>query len=135
MSEAFIERLNRFTPDAGGLDRDTLLFEAGRASARPNRAWMGLSAVLASTQMLALVFLWPQSNRTLQTIRHVAAPSVLPHATETVFESPPLNSDIWSVRHQADDVELDRQLASVGAPAASEPILRAFGPLPSSVVN
>lgn len=135
MSEAFIERLNRFTPDAGGLDRDTLLFEAGRASARPNGAWMGLSAVLASTQLLALVFLWPQSNPTLQTIHHVAAPSVLPQASDTVLESPPLNSGIWSVRHQADDIDLHSQLASVGVPAASEPILRAFGPLPSLVVN
>ena len=46
MSEPILERLSRFTPDAGGLDRDALLFAAGRESARPNRGWMiaGLSA-------------------------------------------------------------------------------------------
>ena len=39
MSEPIVERLSRFTPDAGRLDRDSLLYEAGRKSARPNRAW------------------------------------------------------------------------------------------------
>ena len=33
MSESFIERLSRFTPDAGALDRDSLLYAAGRESA------------------------------------------------------------------------------------------------------
>lgn len=139
MSEAFIERLSRFTPDSGGLDRDTLLFEAGRASARPNRGWMGLSAVLASTQLLAIVFLWPQSNMpsnpAVQTIGHIAAPSVRPQASDRVVEAPAMDSGIWSVRHRIDDVEGETQLASTTTSVDSEPILRAFGPLPSSVVN
>ena len=59
MSEAFLERLSRFTPDAGGLDRDALLFAAGRSSARPNRGWMTLASLLAGTQTLSLVLLWP----------------------------------------------------------------------------
>ena len=60
MSEPFLERLSRFTPDAGGLDRDALLFAAGRGSARPNRGWMTLATLLASTQALSLVLLWPR---------------------------------------------------------------------------
>ncbi len=52
MSEPFLERLSRFTPDAGRLDRDALLFAAGRGSARPNRGWMTLATLLASTQAL-----------------------------------------------------------------------------------
>ena len=32
MSESFLERLSRFTPDAGRLERDALLFAAGRRS-------------------------------------------------------------------------------------------------------
>ena len=60
MSEEFLERLSRFTPDAGGLDRDALLFAAGRASARPNRGWITLAALLANTQILSLVLLWPR---------------------------------------------------------------------------
>src|SRR5438270_7884688 len=59
MSEPIVERLSRFTPDAGGLDRDSLLYAAGRASARPNRPWIALAAVLAVAQPLSLMLLWP----------------------------------------------------------------------------
>ena len=34
MSEPFAERLSRFTPDGGGLDRDALLFAARTRSVR-----------------------------------------------------------------------------------------------------
>jgi hypothetical protein len=61
--EPSLERLSRFTPDAGGLDRDALLFAAGRNSARPNRGWMTLAALLAGTQALPLLLLWPQPTR------------------------------------------------------------------------
>ena len=47
MSEPILERLSRFTPDAGRLDRDALLFAAGRSSARPNRGWKTLATLLA----------------------------------------------------------------------------------------
>ena len=60
MSEPSLERLSRFTPDAGGLDRDALLFAAGRSSARPNRGWMALASLLTGTQALSLVLLWPR---------------------------------------------------------------------------
>jgi hypothetical protein len=144
MPEPFIERLIRFTPDAGTFDRDALLFEAGRASVRPNRGWMGLSAVLAGTQVLALAFVWPQTDMTpnaaCQTIDQVAATPARAQASEHVVETPAAESHIWSVRHQADDAQLDSQAAGfVVVSADSEPILRAFGPwrsspLPSSIV-
>lgn len=60
MSEPIAELLSRFTPDAGGLDRDALLFAAGRASARPSRRWIALAGALAASQLLTLVLLWPQ---------------------------------------------------------------------------
>ena len=60
MSEPFLERLSRFTPDAGGLNRDELLYAAGRDSARPNRGWKALASALAATQALSLVLLLPQ---------------------------------------------------------------------------
>ena len=47
MSEPFLERLSKFTADAGGLNRDALLFAAGRSSARPNRVWKVLATMLA----------------------------------------------------------------------------------------
>src|SRR5437667_12107104 len=63
MSEPFLERLSRFTPDAGRVERDALLFATGRASARPNRGWITLAALLASTQTLSLVLLWPHATQ------------------------------------------------------------------------
>jgi hypothetical protein len=60
MSEELTERLSRFTPDRGGLDRDALLIGAGRASARPNRRWVALAGMLAASQVLTLVLLWPR---------------------------------------------------------------------------
>ena len=63
MSEPILERLNRFTPDAGRLNRDALLFAAGRASARTNRGLMTLASLLAGTQALSLLLLWPQPTR------------------------------------------------------------------------
>ena len=50
MSEPLAERLSRFTPDGAGLDRDSLLFAAGRASARPSRRWQALAAALAASR-------------------------------------------------------------------------------------
>ena len=63
MSEPILERLNRFTPDAGRLDRDALLFAAGRASVRPGRRWQAVAAVLAASQLLTLGLLWPRMPR------------------------------------------------------------------------
>src|SRR6516162_1781154 len=84
MSEPFLERLSRFTPDAGSVNRDTLLFETGRASARPNRGWIALAAALAATQALSLVLLWPHTSPPgAGSPRQVAgAPSVTPEPSE-----------------------------------------------------
>jgi hypothetical protein len=62
MSEPLLEHLKSFTPDAGRLDRDALLFAAGRGSARPNRDWLALTSLLAGTKALSLVLLWPHSR-------------------------------------------------------------------------
>jgi hypothetical protein len=51
------DALSRFTPSPGGLDRDALLFAAGRASARPGRKWPTLAALLALSQALTLALL------------------------------------------------------------------------------
>ena len=51
MSEEFLERLSRFTPDAGGLNRDALLFAAGQRP--PARTGVGsTSLLLAGTQVV-----------------------------------------------------------------------------------
>jgi hypothetical protein len=60
MSDPLAERLSRLTPDGTGLDRDGLLFSAGRLSARPNRPWQALAAALGVAWALTLFFLWPR---------------------------------------------------------------------------
>ena len=56
MPNEFLDALKGFTPDGSGLDRDALLFEAGRASVgSPARAW-GFVALLALSQALTLGF-------------------------------------------------------------------------------
>lgn len=51
MSEDVIGKLTRFSPTAPGLDRDELLFRAGRASAPTGRWWKVAAGVLALTQL------------------------------------------------------------------------------------
>jgi hypothetical protein len=91
MSEPLAERLSRFTPDAGGLDRDALLFAAGRASARPGRRWMALAAALAASQVLTLALLWPHTPPAGPTV--VPAPPV---AVKTTEPPPPPEPSSWS---------------------------------------
>jgi hypothetical protein len=57
MSRPIAEILSRFTPDGSTLDRDALLFAAGRASARPNRVLVVLAACLALSQAVTLAVL------------------------------------------------------------------------------
>ena len=82
MSEPLAERLSRFTPESG-LDRDALLFAAGRASARPNRRWAALAAALAASQVLTLVCLWPAANAP------VPSPPPAPFALPGPSDAPP----------------------------------------------
>lgn len=55
------DRLNRFTPNAAGFDRDAILFAAGRRSARISRVWPAATVLLAASQVVTLVLLWPRS--------------------------------------------------------------------------
>ena len=132
MSEPFAERLSRFTPDAGKLDRDALLFAAGRASARPRRPWMALSGVLAASQLTTLLFfLWPHTPAAS------SAPPTFPIAVRTPETPPAPEPSSWlSVRQQL--------VAAEGNPPAppsddslvpQDPPLRAFGSPPSTLLN
>src|SRR3569623_582841 len=132
MSEPLVERLSRFTPDAGGLDRDALLFAAGRRSARPNRGWKCLSAVLAGTQLLALALLWPHSNGLPHGKEGLIAGKRSPaRSVEHMPTAPPTDPNtkdrnIWSVRHEVDDVQLEDRVAEHIVLMESEPVLWAF---------
>ena len=130
MSEPFAERLSRFTPNGSGLDRDALLFAAGRASVRPGRRWRVVSGALAASQLLTLVFLWPHMP---------SAPSVVP--APPVAVEPPLPSlapaapRSWAVNRR-----MLNELDDLPPPAGSDnlvpddPLLRASSPL-STILN
>jgi hypothetical protein len=92
MSRPIAELLSRFTPDGTGLDRDALLFAAGRASARPNRAWIVLTTCLALSQAFTLAALTFRSAGPVQ-----SAPSrdaVVPAAPDVPPASPPADGPL-----------------------------------------
>ncbi|WP_020467900.1 hypothetical protein [Zavarzinella formosa] len=63
MSESVdpITKLVRLTPGRGGLDRDAVMFAAGRGSVRPSRLWPAIAGLLAISQVVTLCLLWPKS--------------------------------------------------------------------------
>jgi hypothetical protein len=98
MPESLAEHLSRFTPDGTGLDRDALLFAAGRASARPNRGWVGLAGALAACQLLTLVFLRPVPAPPSDT-RALAPPA--PGAVELPAPSLPSDAaELWALNRR-----------------------------------
>jgi hypothetical protein len=132
MSEPILERLNRFTPDAGRLDRDVLLFAAGRASARLNRGWMTLASLLAGTQALSLALLWPHASpsvgKSAVSIAGVPAPSAVPGPAANGASADP---GLWSARRALLESDSNDRPASDMTFIDSEPPLRAFRPPPS----
>jgi hypothetical protein len=133
MHEPLAERLSKLTPDAGGLDRDALLFAAGRASVRRGRAWPALAGVLAASQLLTLVLLWPRETPTM------TPPLADVKQTAPAEPAPPAHdpSELWSLRRRlSEDGDLpppDRapaeQMVSGGPP------LRAFGEPPAGLLD
>jgi hypothetical protein len=132
MSEPLAERLSRFTPDCAGLNRDALLFAAGRASVRPNRRWQLLAGMLAACQLLTLAGLWTRTP-----------PARIDQPTEAVQRSEPAPLPI---PHDPSELGVlsERLLASEGdwvPPAddgpmiASQPPLRVFDSLPAKFLN
>lgn len=134
MSEPLAEHLSRFTPDATGLDRDALLFAAGRASARANRKWQALASALALSQVLTLVLLWPRTPSSPPTLVPVVvespAPALLP---EESVPASPFEGMLYAGMLSMD---FDRPVTIGDEPMVPPPPpLRAFGPLPASILN
>jgi hypothetical protein len=139
MSEPVLERLSRFTPNAGGLDRDALLFAAGRGSARPSRGWITLATLLANTQILSLVFLWPRPTPPLEGRLTVAAavdPVILPPMTlETQTSAALASARTWSSRRRLVEPDKDERDVDSVTLIDSGPPLKILGPLPPSLLN
>ena len=131
MSEPLAERLSRFTPDAGGLDRDALLFAAGRASVRPGRRWMALAGTLAASQLLTLVLLWPHTP---------PGPSGAPSPTPPVAVKPPPSPEPADPRAWAVNRPLPTDPGDLPPPTGlddlvpDDPPLRASSP-PTALLN
>ncbi len=109
MPDEIIDRLSRFTPTAGGINRDALLFEAGRASVHPSRGWKVLATALVATQALSLALMLPHfavdRPRGLPPTEFVAAPSTGHEPTATLASPDPR---FWSAHltlQQLDRVE------------------------------
>jgi hypothetical protein len=112
------ERLGQFTPDAAGLDRDAILFAAGRRSARASRVWPVLVGLLIATQTFTLVTLWPRSP---EASPEVEAPAARP--SPELFVPPASEpSDVWSARSRPEVVESPPSSQS-GEYVSSGPIL------------
>jgi hypothetical protein len=136
MSEPLAERLSAFTPDGSGLDRDGLLFAAGKASARPNTWWVALAGLLAAGQVATLVWLWPKPPPRVVTPAPVVAPAPAEPDEHPAPAPPPESSPAPSMvdrRRWTEDAESPRP-----APARSlvpdAPPLHAFAastPLPA----
>lgn len=136
MSDAFLERLSQFTPNAGALDRDALLFAAGRASARPNRGLIMLATLLTTTQVLSLVLVLPRPGPPADSVMVAAAPRFPASSTRLPESAPPSpNTTTWSTRHRLPDSKTDSPAADSVSLIDGTPPLRAFGPLPPSLLN
>lgn len=87
MSEDVIAKLGAFTPSA--IDRDAILFAAGRASARPSKFWKHAAIVLFLTQLTTLgVMVWPGSRAKTDPVNSSIPPSASPKVSEFELSVP-----------------------------------------------
>ncbi|MHB1424734.1 MAG: hypothetical protein ACYC3I_16310 [Gemmataceae bacterium] len=136
MSEPFAERLSRFTPDATSLDRDALLFAAGRASASSSWRWQTLAGVLAASQLLTLVCLWPRTPPSSMPAPAPFAASDSPSADAPSHELTHYPPRQWTLRTPLRSLDLDEPQPLSDEPMVPpEPPLRAFGSPPASILN
>jgi len=86
-----------------------------------------------------LAVLWPQPGGAISPTGAVAQ-STPQRTSVRVLPETPSSPNVWSVRHEADEMQSgampsEERLAGDLVLVESGPILRAFGPFPSSIVN
>lgn len=136
MSDSLPELLSKFTPSAGRLDRDALLFAAGRSSARPNRIWQGLTVMLAATQLLTFACVWQRAAALKTVDTNLIVRQLAPgHSVDRRLETESEQLHIWSPRRGPDELLGEHRGVEGIVLAEGEPALRAFGPLPDSMLN
>jgi hypothetical protein len=122
------QKLARFTPDATGLDRDALIFAAGRASVRPRRHWPMLTGLLALTQSLTLVLYFMRPNETGLSTVVVVQPLTESQAADDISPRPtPATTDPRQLAYymalMTGDIDDLPQATLDVNPVAPEPIL------------
>ena len=107
------ERLSRFTPNPLGLDRDGILFAAGRRAARRSWVWKALAGLFATTQVITLLALWPrpQPAGTFVGPPPAVAPVAPAEPPPPPLASPP--ADVWTARSWPDVLQERPALSSV----------------------
>jgi hypothetical protein len=125
MSESFAERLSRLTPEASGIDRDALMFAAGKASVRRGRVWPALAGTLAACQVLTLALLWPRGFDQPGPIAK-EAPARMVSDPQTIERMPPENAVCALDRRL---LTLEEKLESLPADSLTpdDPPLRVLG--------
>ena len=137
--DPLIQRLSQLTPDGSGLDRDALLFAAGRASVRPSRCWPALAGALALSQVMVLaIFLWPRPAALVpdpdpikSDLPIVAIEPPLPPVPAEAYEP----RGLWALREEIIAADGKLPLPAPIDLAPSKPPLHIFGPLPAELVN
>jgi hypothetical protein len=87
------DQLGRFTPSAPGLDRDAIVFAAGRRAARGSWLWKAAAGLLAASHAVTLVVLWPKPSAVPVPVE--PPPAVAP-APEPEAPSPSPGPDVWT---------------------------------------
>jgi hypothetical protein len=91
--DPLIDKLSRLTPASAGIDREAILFAAGRASANSGRRWKILTAALALTQTATLA-LWLSSSHSAQVDRGAITAPIEPRIEQ---REPPSSTPSQSI--------------------------------------
>jgi hypothetical protein len=132
MPEPIIDRLSQFTPNGSSLDRDALLFAAGRASVHPNRGWMALAGMLATSQVMTLALFWLRPTPSVLVESSELSSGIvmkIPHAPPDASELGVLNRALVASK----DAELPPSYPTDDL-VPDEPMIHAFAaPLPEGL--
>lgn len=113
------DQLRRFTPNASGLDRDALLFAAGRRAARGSWLWKAAVGLLAASHAVTLVVLWPKAPTVSERVVPPAAVAPTPEP-----EPPPASPgpDVWTAGSQPDVLLRSEPMTTVQFVPAGPPL-------------
>jgi hypothetical protein len=121
---ALEQSLRGLKPDAGTLDRATLMYRAGRASAR-GRGWpLATAASLALAAALAVLLLTRPEPPVVERVVYLPAPPAAPETSPGAEESPDPAAATWSYYLRLQEDVLRKGLEGVPLPPAAPPPAR-----------